>query len=82
VSHRVVLVQAVELHELDAGRLEDFVARHFREDLLHDAVGAGVAVHVRLAEEFAVAADEAEVNAPRVDADAVQPHFAPRRRLA
>ena len=48
------LKERVELHELQAGLGENLRARHFFEGLFHHAVGAGVAVMIRLAEHFVV----------------------------
>src|ERR1019366_891747 len=66
----------VEPHELDAGIAEDLVARHHFEELVHDAVGARVAVVARGIDEQAVGAEQSEIDAPGVDADAVEGEFA------
>jgi hypothetical protein len=68
----VELEERVELHELDAGGSEDLVAGEFGEDFFEVAIGAGVAVVDGVCEELAAVVEEAEVDAPGVDADAVE----------
>jgi hypothetical protein len=68
----VELEEGVELHELDAGGCEDLVAGEFGEDFFEVAIGAGVAVVDGVCEELAAVVEEAEVDAPGVDADAVE----------
>ena len=67
----VELIQRVERQELDAGDGVDLVGRDAFEDGFHDAVGALVAIVVRVLQEDALLADERVVAAPGVDADAV-----------
>jgi len=71
-AHRHQLKERVQLHELDAGRAVDLLARHEAEGLLHHAVRAVVAVVVGQAEQFVVAVEQRVVHAPRVHADSVQ----------
>ena len=68
--HRQELVQRVELHELQAGVAEDLLAADDAEGLVHHAVGAAVAVVVGIAQQFVAPAQQAEVDAPGIDADA------------
>ncbi len=68
-GHGQELVQGVELHELDARALEDFLAGDAAEGFLHHAVGSGVAVVVGVADEPIVAIQQGEVHPP-----GVQPH--------
>ena len=67
----VQLIQRVERQELDAGDGVDLVGRDAFEHGLHDAVGALVAIVIRVLQEDALLADERVVAAPGVDADAV-----------
>ena len=51
------------------------------EGLVHDALGVRVAVVARVAQQRAVAAEQGEIDAPGVDADAVDaPHLAAAMR--
>ena len=68
--HRQQLEQRVELHELQAGMAEDLLAADDAEGLGHRVVGAAVAVMVGIAEQLVAASEQAEVDAPGVDADA------------
>ena len=68
--HRQQLIQRVELHELQAGVAEDFLAADDAEGLFHHAVGAAVAVMVGIAQQFVAASQQAEIDAPGIDADA------------
>ena len=65
------LKERVDLHELNAGRLENFLPAHFAKRALEDSLGAGVAVVEGKAEDFSVAAEQSIIDAPGVDADAV-----------
>ena len=69
-AHRDQLVERVDRHELQAGRREDFFARDTSERLVHDAGRAGVAVVVRLAEQFAAFGEQDVVDSPGIDAHA------------
>lgn len=64
------LEEGVEGHELDAGGVEDLLAAELGEGAIEDGVGARVAIHIGIAEDLAVASDEAEIDAPGIDADA------------
>ena len=64
------LEERVDLHELDAGRLEDLGRGHACEGVLHHAAAAAVPVVVGVAEERALGVQQGEVDAPGVDADA------------
>ena len=68
--HRQQLVERVELHELQAGVAEDLLAADDAEGLFHHAVGAAVAVMIGIAQQLVAAAQQAEIDAPGVDADA------------
>jgi hypothetical protein len=70
----VELEERIERQELDARALEDLGARHAGEDLLHDAVGAPVAVGDRVLQEPATGVDEPVVHSPRIDAHRLQMH--------
>ena len=69
-DHGQELIERVELQELDAGLLEDLLARHAAERLFEHAVGAVVAVVDRVAEQRAAAVEQGEVDAPGVQPDA------------
>ncbi len=66
----VQLIERVEGQELNAGDRVDLVGRNAFEDGLHDAVGALVAIVIRVLEQHALLADERVVAPPGVDADA------------
>ena len=68
--HGEQLVETVELHELEAGVLVDLASRHEPERFVQHAVGAGVAVVVRVLDKFSVAVEQGEVHAPTVHGDA------------
>ncbi len=68
--HGQELVQGVELHELQAAVAEDLVAADHAERLFHHAVGAAVAVLVRVAEQLVAPAQQTEIDAPRIHAHA------------
>src|SRR5262245_24467870 len=68
--HRQKLIERVELHELEAGGLEDLVTGYDGEGLVEDAKRAAVAVVVSNAEELVVFVEEAEIDAPGIDTDA------------
>ena len=70
--HRQELKKRVETHELDAGVAEDLVARHASKGLLHDAFGMRIAVVAGIAQQTAVASQQREIDAPGIDAQAVQ----------
>ena len=67
----VQLIERVERQELDARDGVDLVGRDAFEHGFHDAVGALVAIVIRVLQEDALLADERVVAAPGVDADAV-----------
>ena len=71
------LEEGVDLHELDAGALVDLVTGNGFEGLLHHAVGAVVAVVDRVFEHTAVLVEQSEIDAPGVDADAVEAAVVP-----
>src|SRR5438876_12075696 len=62
--------ERVNRHSLDAGDGVGTFAREAHEYLFDKAGGAGIAVANRIAQQFAMAVKESEVNAPRVDGDA------------
>ena len=55
---------------------EHLRARHHAEDLLHHAVGARVAIVPRIIGQRAVRAQQGEIHAPGIDADAIEPQLA------
>ncbi len=71
---RVELEHRVEIHDLDTGRRIQFLARHDLEHLLRHAGRIRVAVRARQAQQRAVGRNAAEVHAPGIDADCVEPH--------
>ena len=75
-THGKQLIQRIELHELYAGIAENLLARHRREQLLHHAVGARVAIMARRIEQQAVGAQQAVIDSPGIDADAVERQLA------
>ena len=66
------LVDGVERQLLQAGGGVQLLRRHQREHLVEHAVGAPVAVAVGVAEQPAVAVEQAVVDRPGVDPDAVE----------
>ena len=74
------LVDRVERQELDARAAEDLRAAEERADLVHDSVGAVVAIADRVLEQLSLAVEEAVVDRPRIDADRLQPAAQLRRR--
>ena len=75
-AHGIQLIQRVDLHELNAGVAEDLVARHGFEELLHHPVVARVAVVAGIIEQQPVTAEQCAIDAPGIDADAVEREFA------
>ena len=71
-ARRVQLIERVDRQELDAGDGIDPVAAHALEHRFHRAAGAPVAIVVRVLEQVAALADERVVDAPAVDADAIE----------
>ena len=70
--HGIELEEAVEVHKLYACATVDLVLVHaVVEEVLHHAVGVRVAIGDGVAEQRAVVAEEREVAAPGVDADAL-----------
>ena len=69
VFHRIELEKRVQLHELHAGLLEDLLARDDLGDGVDHAVGARVAVVMRVADKLAVAVEQGVVDAPGIDAE-------------
>ncbi len=65
------LKQRVELHELDARGIEDVFAANAGEGLLHHAVGASIAVMVGKPKQLALLIQQPVIDAPGIDADAV-----------
>ena len=70
--HGEQLIKRVKLHEGQAGFLKDFLLGHDLEGLFHHVVSARVAVVDRNAQQSAVFVQQAKIDAPGVDADAVQ----------
>jgi len=64
------LIERIELHELQAGRREDFLPRHRLLGDFDHAAGAGIAIADGIAEECVVGGEEREIDAPGIDADA------------
>ena len=71
-DHRQQLVEAIELHELNAGLLEYLRTRHAVEGHIEQAIGSAVAVVIRIRDQRAVPVEQAEIHPPRVKADARQ----------
>ena len=69
----IELVHRVDRQKLDAGDRVDPLAAHALEHGVHHAVGASVAIVIGVLEQVAALADERVVDAPAVDADAVEP---------
>ncbi len=67
------LVERVDLHELHAGAGEDFRAGDPGEGVRHDPLRAGVAVVVRLADDFVLWGEQHVIDPPRIDADGDDP---------
>ena len=68
--HRVKLVQAVEIHDLDAGDIVYlFAGQYFLEIFFRRSCRVLVAVSMRNAQYLTVFAEEYEIDAPSVDAD-------------
>ena len=68
--HRVELVQAVEVHDLDAGDIVYlFAGQYLLEIFFRRSCRVLVAVSVRNAQNLTVFAEEYEIDAPGVDAD-------------
>ena len=65
----VELIDRVDRQELDAGDRVNPLAADALEDRLHRAVGAAVAIVIRVLEQVAALADQRVVDAPAVDAD-------------
>ncbi len=63
------LVKRIESHELQAGLGENLRAGNLPERLLHQSIGAGVAVMIRLAKNLIVPVEQDEIHAPGVRAD-------------
>ena len=81
--HGKQLVEGVDLHELDAGLREDLLAGHAFEGLLQHAVCPIVAVVVGVADQSALPIEQAEVDAPGIQADArKRPELAGQRDRA
>ena len=71
------LIERVEIHELDARELIDALAAlHPLQVVVKGRKRVGVAIGQRIAQQPSVATDTHEVNAPRVDADALDSHAA------
>jgi hypothetical protein len=73
LAGRVELVERVEGQELDAGDRIDLVGGDPFEDRVHDPIGADIPVVVRVLDQGAVLAEQGEVAAPGVDAEALDP---------
>ena len=65
------LVQRIDLHELNAGVAENEFLAGDRADFFNRAVVAGVTIDTGVFQQRTVFADEGEIHAPGVDADAV-----------
>src|SRR5208283_2320448 len=74
--HSVQLVQRVESHDLDPRGVENFFARHNFEKTLWDADRARVAIVAWAFDQASISAEQSEVHAPGVDADAVHANLA------
>ena len=72
LPRRDELIQGVEAEELSAGDVVNAGAPDAPHDLLHDAVGARIAVVIRIPEQPAAFADQSVVTAPGVHSDAVE----------
>ena len=68
--HGQKLIQRVELHELQTGLPEDFLPRHDGESSLQHAVVAAVAIMIGIAQQLVASPQQAEIDAPGIDADA------------
>ncbi len=68
----IELEKCINRHELDARAPVQHLARNAREDLLHHAIGAVVAILERLAEQKTAGIHQAVIDSPRIDANAVQ----------
>src|SRR5258708_6624739 len=68
---REKLEQRVEANELNAGPREKPLRRALGKSQVHRAFGMWVAVVARVAEQCPAAAEQREVNAPGVDAKAI-----------
>ena len=66
------LIERVERQELQAGDLVDPLARDALERRVEHAVGPRVAIMHRVAQQGIAPSDQAEIDAPGIDADAVE----------
>jgi hypothetical protein len=66
------LVERIDRQELHAGGLVDLVAAHAGEDRLHHARRPRIAIVVRVFKQRAALAEERVVDAPGIDADALE----------
>src|SRR5208283_3099611 len=73
LGDRVQLVQRVDLHELCACVREDLLLRNDAEHLLRNAVSSRIAIVTRVLNQRPVGAEQAEVHAPGVDGNTIQP---------
>jgi hypothetical protein len=72
------LVQRVDPHELQTCAAVDVGLRDLRECGLHRPFGVRVAVVARVAEQRAAAAEQGEVDAPRIHPHAIDPLRGPQ----
>ena len=75
----VELVERIEIHHLNARLRIDAFARHRTEKLFRHSVGIGIAVGARKPQQIAVGIHAGEIDAPRIDADRVDPFAAAAR---
>ena len=66
------LIQRIDRHELYSGHPVDLFLADDLKDLLHDAMGARIAVMVRVLEQFPAISQQRIVDAPGVHADPLQ----------
>ena len=69
------LIQSVDGHELNTGRVVDLLLTNFPEDFVHDPFGASVAVVVRVLEQLTAFSQQGVVHTPGINADPCQLHF-------
>ena len=79
---RKQLNERIELQKLYARVLENFLTRHALANLCNHAIGARVAIMIRIADESAAAVKQRVIHAPCINADSVQrvPLFARDQR--
>ena len=72
LDHGEQLVEAVDLHELNAGAFIDLDTRHDLEGNVHHAVSAAIAVVVGVTQERIVGGEQSKIDTPSVETDTGQ----------